>query len=197
MPSRSPNGLAVLIGFMGAGKSTVGSELGRQLSWPFVDLDDRIASEAGISVAQIFTHHGESHFRAAETRHLQVALELPRPLVLAVGGGAIESSENRSALGRLERSQVFYLHAPLTELLRRCFDEAGVTRPQAFRPVLAEAEIRFERRIDHYESLGHPVPTLGRTPSEIALSIAGLLQMKSQDAAEKISPPESASEEEA
>jgi shikimate kinase len=193
MVPRPNNGLALLIGFMGAGKSTVGAELARQLNWPFVDLDDRIAASAGVTVAQIFSRDGESSFRAAESRHLQAALELPRPLVLAVGGGIVESQENRALLSSLPPGQAFYLQAPLLELMHRCLDEAGVPRSQAFRPLLAEAEIRFERRVDFYESLGCPVPTLGRSPQEIAASIVGLLQINSQGPA----APEAASQGEA
>ncbi len=179
--SISGSELALLIGFMGAGKSTVGAELGRQLGWPFIDLDDLIAAEANMTIADAFDRFGESHFRASESRHLSAALSLPRPMVLAVGGGIVESADNRRLITLLAPGQVFYLQAPLTEMVRRCMEQsARSSSPQPLRPVLADAETRFERREDHYIALGHPVPTLGRSPEEIAASIIGLLQINSQ-----------------
>jgi len=79
----------VLVGIPGAGKSSVGRALARRLRWPFVDLDKRIAQQAGMSVSAIFATHGEPHFRALERAATeQLALE-STPNVVAPGGGWI------------------------------------------------------------------------------------------------------------
>src|SRR5512135_1713202 len=91
----------VLVGFMGAGKTTVGQELARLLGWRFVDLDDRITARAGRSIARIFAESGEAAFRAAESRALaEFVGELAgaAPCVLALGGGAFVQPANQHLL---------------------------------------------------------------------------------------------------
>ena len=77
----------VLIGLMGAGKSTIGRRLAREIGWRFVDSDEEIEAAAGCSVADIFAIHGESIFRDLEKRVI-ARLVGEEPLVLATGGGA-------------------------------------------------------------------------------------------------------------
>src|SRR5499433_3044473 len=83
--------LLCLAGFMGSGKTTVGTLLARQLAWRFVDLDDRIEETAGITIAQFFDRHGEPAFRQLEADQLRAALgravEHKEGTVLALGGG--------------------------------------------------------------------------------------------------------------
>ena len=69
----SPPGVRaiVLVGFMGAGKTSVGKALGQRLGWPFEDLDDRIQARMGHTIEQIFQNRGESDFRRAETAALR------------------------------------------------------------------------------------------------------------------------------
>ena len=77
----------VLIGLMGAGKSTIGRRLAKQIGWRFVDSDEEIEAAAGCSIADIFTIHGESIFRDLEQRVIARLLS-EEPMVLATGGGA-------------------------------------------------------------------------------------------------------------
>jgi shikimate kinase len=77
----------VLIGLMGAGKSTIGRRLAREIGWRFVDSDEEIEAAAGCSIADIFAIHGESIFRDLEKRVI-ARLVGEEPLVLATGGGA-------------------------------------------------------------------------------------------------------------
>src|SRR5436309_723888 len=104
--AETPSAVA-LVGFMGAGKTSVGRELARQLRWEFVDLDARIAAETGKTVAQIFSTEGEAGFRKRESDELQRVLsELDElgPLVIALGGGTYIAAENRDvqrAAGRV------------------------------------------------------------------------------------------------
>src|SRR6202012_3940907 len=76
-----------LIGLMGAGKSTIGRRLAKQIGWRFVDSDEEIEAAAGGSIADIFTIHGEPIFRDLEKRVITRLLG-EAPMVLATGGGA-------------------------------------------------------------------------------------------------------------
>jgi len=91
-----------LVGFMGCGKSTVGSALADELGWSFFDLDQEIEKAAGVSVAEIFDQRGEDEFRVLETEALKkrvLNVRTGRPQVIALGGGAFTVEEN-IALGR-------------------------------------------------------------------------------------------------
>src|SRR5690349_1383042 len=90
----------VLIGFMGAGKSTTGKALARRLGWEFFDLDDVIERLHEKTVAQIFASSGEIEFRRMERDALRTLLNdaSTSKLVVALGGGAFIQPENRSAL---------------------------------------------------------------------------------------------------
>jgi len=131
------------VGMMGAGKSAVGQVLARELGRPFVDTDERIESEAGCSVAEVFEREGEAGFRRREADVIRrVAEQAARAgAVVALGGGAIAQP---SAPERLARSGlVVYLRARPERLAARI---AGVDGG-ASRPLLAglTAEGRLER----------------------------------------------------
>jgi len=79
----------ILVGIPGAGKSTVGRELARQMQRPFVDLDEQVVAHAGLSVPEIFAAHGEAHFRALERAATERLAHAPQPMVVAPGGGWI------------------------------------------------------------------------------------------------------------
>ena len=120
-----PAEIIALIGPRCSGKTSVGAELARRLSWPFVDLDEEIAREhartrnlaepvaAGIVLAEI----GEPAFRELEGRALTAALERRGPLVLATSGGVVESEKNRASLSR--RATCVWLRVTVDEMQRR------------------------------------------------------------------------------
>ncbi len=89
----------VLVGFMGAGKSTVGPLVARALGWDFLDMDDRIEERAGRSIADVFRDQGEPAFRALELEVAEEAASRPR-LVMAAGGGAFAQPATREVLKR-------------------------------------------------------------------------------------------------
>jgi shikimate kinase len=106
----------VLVGMMGAGKSSIGRRLAARLGVPFVDADTEIEKAAGMSIAEIFQAHGEPYFRAGETRVIARLLE-GGPQVLATGGGAFMNADTRASI-RTKGVSV-WLRASLDVLARR------------------------------------------------------------------------------
>lgn len=87
----------VLVGMMGAGKTTVGRRVAARLGRRFIDSDDEVEKAAGMSIPDIFAQHGEPDFRAGETRVISRLLREP-DIVLATGGGAFVNPETRAAV---------------------------------------------------------------------------------------------------
>jgi shikimate kinase len=106
----------VLVGIMGAGKSSVGRRLAARLGMPFVDADTEIEKAADMSIPEIFARHGEAYFRAGETRVIARILD-SGPQVLATGGGAFMNPETRAAI-RAKGVSV-WLRATIEVLSRR------------------------------------------------------------------------------
>ena len=133
-----------LIGFMAAGKTTIGRLLADRLGWHFVDLDDEIERVAQMSIAQIFETRGESEFRRLEHEALRKrvrAVERGRPTVIALGGGAFVQPEN---LALLEDNGVsIWLDCPLDVVERRV---AGATHRPLARDAENMASLYQERR---------------------------------------------------
>jgi shikimate kinase len=116
----------VLVGLMGAGKSTVGRRLATKLALPFFDADQEIESAAGMSVQDIFSVYGEPYFREGERKVIARLLQ-EGPIVLATGGGAFMNEETRATVARAGLS--IWLRAELPVLMRR-------VRKRANRPLL-------------------------------------------------------------
>jgi shikimate kinase len=106
----------VLVGLMGAGKSTVGRRLAKRLGLPFADVDQEIEAAAGLTIAEIFERHGETHFRNGERRALARLIDGP-PKVIATGGGAFMDDGTRALI--LERCIAIWLDAEAETLAER------------------------------------------------------------------------------
>jgi shikimate kinase len=106
----------VLVGMMGVGKSSVGRRLAARLGIPFVDADTEIEKAAGMSIADIFSYHGEADFRSGEARVIARLLE-GGPQVLATGGGAFMDSKTRAVIQA--KGVSVWLKAEFDVLLRR------------------------------------------------------------------------------
>lgn len=129
MSKKSPASLLVLIGFMGAGKSTLGRLLATGLDCPFVDLDQEITRVHG-PIHELFSSFGESGFRAIEHHQLDKTLPaLEHPTVLALGGGAFLQPANRELLSS-HKATVIFLDAPF-ELIRSRIAGSSTQRPLA------------------------------------------------------------------
>ena len=162
-----------LVGFMGAGKTTAGRELARQLSWAFEDLDDRIEAQESRSVEQIFQESGEAGFRAAEHMALQQLFSEVKaePRVVALGGGAFVQANN-AALLESSGIPIVFLDASPDELFRRC-KEQGTNRP--LRRDRTEFLKLYETRQPHYRKAGFQIDTTGKDVQTVAAEIARLL----------------------
>jgi shikimate kinase len=176
----------LLVGFMGAGKTSVGQALAERLGWRFLDLDDRIEGRARRRVAEIFRDSGEDAFRRLEAEALADLLrELQdsQPTVAALGGGAIIPEEN-ARLVATSGLPVVLLDASVDELRRRCAD-AHASRP------LYQEENRFrqlykERRM-RYMQVRLRVDTEAKSIAEVAAEVIFLLGL---DPGEKSAPRE-------
>lgn len=125
-------GSLFLTGPMGAGKSTIGRQLSRQLGMPFHDSDREIERRTGVDIALIFELEGESGFRKREQAIIDELTRLPN-IILATGGGAILNPVNRENLR--SRGRVIYLHTSVDQQLAR-------TSKDQSRPLLQTADPR-------------------------------------------------------
>ena len=170
--AKSPTARVIaLVGFMGAGKTSVGRALAAMLGCRFVDLDDLIVARERKSVADIFTDHGEAYFRQAEAHELDRLLtEAERPLVLSLGGGAFMAELNREALRRAQAITV-RLAAPVEELHRRIGES-----PE--RPLARDGDKfkqLYEQRQQAYALADLTVETMDKAVDEVAAEIADKL----------------------
>jgi shikimate kinase len=115
-PERSSGRSIVLVGLMGAGKSTVGRRLARRLGLPFVDSDEEIERAADHEIKEIFDRFGEASFRDGERRVLRRLISGP-PKVIATGGGAFIDAGTRALI--LERCIAVWLEAEVETLAAR------------------------------------------------------------------------------
>lgn len=106
----------VLVGMMGAGKTTIGRRLAKALGLPFRDADAEIEAAAGMSVSELFEKHGEQSFRQGETKVIARLLS-GAPIVLATGGGALTNAETRNLVR--DRAISIWLRADIETLTRR------------------------------------------------------------------------------
>jgi len=161
----------VLVGLMGAGKSTVGRRLAQRLGRRFVDADDEIEAAAGMKIPEIFDRYGEEHFRDGERRVL-ARLLTDQGMVIATGGGAFMNEETRRLIEENGRS--IWLRADLDTLVRRCAKRTD-------RPLLAGTDPRetlsrlMEVRYPVYAEADHIVESGGDAHDQVVERIIDVL----------------------
>jgi shikimate kinase len=164
----------VLIGFMGAGKTTVGTMLAVRLGLPFTDSDQIIEQRAGRPIRQIFAEDGEPAFRALEHQVIVALLDGP-PAVLALGGGAPGHPPTRDRLIADPAAQVVYLHVGYEQALNRVGGDDG-------RPLLARPDLPalYRSRLPVYAAVATlTVATDGRPPGAICEDLLARLERAS------------------
>ena len=164
-----------LVGFMGAGKSSVGRALGEKLGWRFEDLDTRIEARAGCSIAEVFRRQGEEGFRELEhaaLRELMIQLESGVPFIVALGGGTFVHAANELFFESPGMATV-YLDAPVDEIWGRCQD--GTERP--LRRDRAGFQQLHERRRPRYLEAKLHVETTGKDIRAVAEEVIARLRL--------------------
>lgn len=156
----------ILIGFMGAGKTTISREVANILNCQRVDMDDVLVERIG-SISQYFEQHGEASFRQHETNLLKEAIT--QESVIATGGGVILQEENQQVLAD---KKVIYLKADPEVLIDRIRNDEENIRPNAANKDDGEIKDLFHSRERLYEQLAKiTVETSHRCPQEIASEI--------------------------
>ena len=161
-----------LVGFMGAGKTSVGTAVAEKLGLGFIDLDAEISKALGATIPEIFEQRGEAAFRAAESEELARSVRLDG-VVVATGGGAFCSETNRDAIHRSGGISVF-LHLPWEELEKR------LAHDHVQRPMYGDTDSArrlFESRLPQYNLAMVKVDVDGAEgPREVAEHVAGALR---------------------
>jgi shikimate kinase len=164
-----------LVGFMGAGKTSVGQELAQRLGWRFVDLDEAIERRERRTIEQIFREDGETAFRRMECMAAREATESAKrdPVVLALGGGAFTDPEIRGCLEQARVPAVF-LDAAVAELFRRS-QQPGVIRPLRRNP--EQFRQLYERRRAEYLKAAIRIETDNKMIAAVAQEIISELNL--------------------
>jgi shikimate kinase len=161
----------VLVGPMGAGKTTVAGLLGEAWDVPVRDTDADIEASTGREISDIFVESGEEHFRDLEAAAVAAALA-EHDGVLALGGGAVLRQETRDLLAGVP---VVFLRVGLSDAVKRV--GLGVGRPLLLGNVRSRIKALLDERTPVYESVAtHVVDTDGRLPLEVAADIQELLR---------------------
>jgi shikimate kinase len=162
----------LLVGMMGAGKTTVGRMVAERLGCPYADSDAEVEAATGRTVPELFAEHGEAVFRAAEAEALARAVGVDGPAVISVAGGAVLDPANRALIK--EAGTVVWLRADPATLAGRVGDGAG-------RPLLADdpaaelARLETVRRPYYAEVADAAVDVDGSTPEAVADAVLAAL----------------------
>lgn len=158
----------ILTGFMGSGKSTIGKIAASILKIPFVDLDQVIATQTGLTPAQTITRFGEKAFRRIEKRFLKKILS-GKVSVLATGGGVVLDRQNRQWMR--QKGFVVWLKTPLLFLLKRL--NRGKDRPLLTKPLTRKALKKIDQeRLPFYRQCHYSVSNAFRPSKDVAIQIA-------------------------
>ncbi|NLM22063.1 MAG: shikimate kinase [Peptococcaceae bacterium] len=160
----------ILIGFMAAGKSSIGQLLARELNWDFLDTDTEIVNQTGLSIPEIFRKYGEARFRQEESLLIQRLVNINHT-VIATGGGLVLNPDNWVTLQRL--GMLIHLYVPLELALQR-------VKKRSERPLLARPEEELSKlwleRLAIYNKASVTFDTSGKNPEAIVAEISAYLK---------------------
>jgi len=158
-----------LVGLSGSGKSTVGKFLAKQMKFGFIDLDKVIEKKAKETISEVFQKKGEPAFRKMETRELlNIVLKFKKPAVIALGGGAFDSTQNRKTIS--ESGFSVWLHLPINILADRLKNHSD-------RPLLMGEELnlalkkQLAKRKTNFAKSDIKISTAHKTPQQVASEI--------------------------
>ncbi len=165
--------IIVLLGLRGAGKTTIGPLVARQLDRPFVELDERIEEAAGLSLGEIFSLHGEQYYRRLEAQVLASLLDAKEPVVVALSGGVVHNDEAFDLACR--RCTTVWLRADPEDHMQRVLTQ-GDRRPMANRSdAMGELRALLAAREPLYGQADFELGTSGRTVTEVAETLCAQL----------------------
>lgn len=162
-----------LIGFMGAGKSTIARTLQRELGFPLVEMDERIVQEQGMSINDIFAQYGEAHFREIESQ-LVVDLGKQEPSIVSCGGGVVVRPENTQNMKK--SGQIVLLKASPETIFERVKNSTDRPILNGHMNVEYIAELMEKRRALYEEAADITIQTDGKTREQICEEIIGKLR---------------------
>lgn len=166
-----PGPRVVLVGPMGAGKSTVAGLLAERWGCTVRDTDHDVEDAAGKAISEIFVDDGEQHFRGLERAAVLAALE-QHPGVLALGGGAVLDPATRAVL---RGHRVVFLRVGLTDAVKRV--GLGVGRPLLLGNVRSRIKVLLDERLPVYQEVAaFTVETDGRDADDVADEVGGLVE---------------------
>ena len=159
----------IMIGYMGAGKTSVGKRLARELKLGFLDMDEEIVKKEGMSIADIFRMYGEEAFRQMETRLLETLIESEECCVISTGGGLPLRLENRCLLKEL--GTVVYLEVSKDTVVERL--SRDTTRPLLAGDNMEDrvSAMLLERGPSYREAADLAVDVNGKTVGQITEEI--------------------------
>lgn len=167
----------ILVGFMGAGKSSVGRILAARLGRCFVETDEMITATEGRPIPEIFAEKGEAHFRALEDETVRL-LALKRGEVIATGGGLPCGEGRAEALRAI--GTVVWLSGDFGALYERAL--RGGDRPMLSGKTREQAEALYEARKPFYAKADLTVDTTGLNPDQVAARVAAALAERERQA---------------
>lgn len=167
-------GNIILCGFMGCGKTTIGNALAELSERPLVDTDTLIVQDAGISINEIFSRYGESHFRNLEHK-ICCNLSLQDGLIVSTGGGALAFDRNAQAL-KQNGGKIFLLDVPVELIEERLRDDD--TRPLLNVPNRGEVlRTLYNKRLPLYRTCADFVINAALPPQDVALNIMHIAEI--------------------